>query len=97
MSHLFTAGEPVIAHTVGGPPDDALPDRSPLRGFTWRGRFLQVHGAIDAWKDTGRWWEGEPEKWFWRLRAADREGLEGVYDLFFEPATGTWALYRIHD
>jgi hypothetical protein len=54
---------------------------------------VRVREIRDYWRDTGRWWAGEPEKHFYRVLAGDG----GVYEIFYQPADGSWFLYRIYD
>jgi len=56
-------------------------------------RWVRVREIRDYWRDTGRWWAGEPEKHFYRVLAGDG----GVYEIFYQPADGSWFLYRIYD
>lgn len=63
-----------------------------LVAFTWQGRELTVSAILETWADTGEWWLGEKEKIFYRLTAAG-----GLYELYYEPASTTWHLYRIFD
>ncbi|MGI6604990.1 MAG: DUF6504 family protein [bacterium] len=62
------------------------------RVFTWQGRELCVDAVRDVWADTGEWWRGEPEKIFYRVSAGG-----GLYEVYFEPASASWVLYKIYD
>lgn len=73
------------------PPPVLGPGRVPLR-FRWAGRVYQVAAVLDTWQDTGAWWEGEPEKTFWRVEVAGG----GIFELW-QDARGRWAVYRIWD
>ncbi|MBI5832152.1 MAG: nucleotidyltransferase [Armatimonadetes bacterium] len=53
--------------------------RSNTRGepiaFTTRGGVHRVEHVVDHWFESGRWWDGEPRKAFWRVDAG------GLFDL----------------
>jgi DNA relaxase NicK len=52
-----------------------------------------VQNILDEWKDTGRWWDGEDEKVFYRLT-----GTGGaVYELCSDGRLNQWNLYRVLD
>lgn len=57
------------------------------------GRVLAVERILEQWRDTGRWWEGESEKAFFRLRL--EEG--GVREIYQDLADGAWYLYKSYD
>lgn len=64
----------------------------PLR-FTWEGRSWPVSRTTEVWKDTGRWWEGEGEKTFFRLETAGGRLVE----LYRDHKSGMWSIYRVYD
>lgn len=66
-------------------------DRTPHR-FRWAGSSHRVVAILDNWQDVGAWWEGEPEKSFWRV---ETEG-GGIFELW-QDRTGQWAVYRVWD
>jgi len=76
---------------VDRPISVAAPGGRPA-AFTWRGRTLTVGAVLEVWADTGEWWRGEPEKIFYRLTAAG-----GLYELYFEPSSAGWHLYKVYD
>jgi len=63
------------------------------RRFFWYKRWFSVKDVLEQWKDTGRWWDGEREKVFFRLQV--KEG--GVYELFSDIAQNQWRLYKVYD
>lgn len=76
--------QPVLVVTDRG----AKPSR-----FFWYKRWHNVMDVLEQWKDTGRWWDGEDEKVFFRLQVS--EG--GVYELFSDMAKNQWRLYKVYD
>ena len=60
--------------------------------FMWRSRWFPVEAVLDCWQDTGCWWEGEPEKTFYRVT-----NREQVFEIYSESQTGRWYLYRVFD
>jgi len=64
------------------------------RRFFWRGKQYRVRRILELWLDIGAWWEGEPEKAFWRVETS--EG--GIFELYRERQDPqTWYLYKIYD
>ena len=61
--------------------------------FFWYKRWLNVLNILEQWKDTGRWWDGESEKIFYRLQV--KEG--GIYEIFSDIALNQWRLYKVYD
>lgn len=64
--------------------------------------------TAEVWKDTGRWWEGEGEKVFYRVEAAAGGAPAGhpagvppaggrLVELYFDRKAGKWFLYRVYD
>ncbi|MBI3947522.1 MAG: hypothetical protein HY321_16485 [Armatimonadetes bacterium] len=45
---------------------------------------------LNAWRETGYWWEGEHEKDFYRVERAC-----GQYDSYCDRLTGEWFRYRV--
>lgn len=54
---------------------------------------LEVIARLEYWHDTGCWWSGESEKYFYRLILADQSIREIFYDLGQEE----WFLYKTYD
>ncbi|RJX20100.1 MAG: hypothetical protein C4570_04365 [Ammonifex sp.] len=61
--------------------------------FSWRGKTYTVRAILEAWKDTGRWWEGEPPKLFFRVETADG----GLWEVYLDTADESWHLYKVYD
>lgn len=61
--------------------------------FWWRGQQYTVRAVLERWKDTGRWWEGERPKFFFRLQTSGG----GLWEVYFDPAERAWFLYKIYD
>jgi hypothetical protein len=49
-----------------------------------------VTQVIDAWRESGEWWKGEPPHHVFRVMAHD-----GLYDI--EEVGEEWFLYRVWD
>lgn len=64
----------------------------PLR-FHFRARSVQVGRIVDCWRETGRWWEGEDEREFYRL--ADTHQTH--YVISCTRATQEWTLHEVCD
>ena len=79
MSRLVDRPLPLVADAKG----------NPLR-FFWQGRWHQVRVIFDSWREVGAWWEGEPEKTFYRVEADS-----GLYELYSDGTS--WGLYKILD
>ncbi|GAW93883.1 hypothetical protein TherJR_1037 [Calderihabitans maritimus] len=52
-----------------------------------------MQNILECWKETGCWWKGEKEKYFYRLLA----GNNGLYEIYREENNQKWFLYRIYD
>lgn len=61
--------------------------------FAWSGRSFVVNRTTEVWKDTGRWWEGEGEKTFFRLETVGGQLVE----LYRDHQSGVWFIYRVYD
>jgi cell division septal protein FtsQ len=61
--------------------------------FSWRGKTYTVRTVLETWKDTGRWWEGEPAKLFYRVETADN----GLWEIYLDTAAQSWHLYKVYD
>lgn len=48
---------------------------------------------MERWKDTGRWWEGEAPKLFYRVETVGG----GLWEIFLDTAEHRWYLYKIYD
>ncbi len=59
--------------------------------FFWFKRWVSVAGITDAWKEIGRWWEGDPERLFFRVLST--EG--GMYEVYAQKKE--WNLYKVYD
>ncbi len=59
----------------------------------FKGRWCCVKELMEVWKDVGRWWEGESEKIFYRIRMESDE----VVEVYRCDQKGQWVLYRIYD
>jgi len=81
MTRLIECSIQVVSGPGGAP-----------RAFTWQNRRRRVADILDTWLDTGRWWEGEPEKQFFRVEAHGG----GLFELY-RGADGRWCLYRVYD
>lgn len=68
-------------------------------GFFHNGRFWRINSLMEEWRDTGRWWDDEGEKVFFRVtaRPVGDEGPFALCELFFEPQSDRWILYFVHD
>ncbi|MDH7569794.1 MAG: hypothetical protein QHJ73_09440 [Armatimonadota bacterium] len=56
----------------------------------WENRWARVQEILNAWRETGYWWEGEHEKDFYRLQCDT-----GQYDIYRDRETNQWFLYRV--
>ncbi|MFP4200305.1 MAG: DUF6504 family protein [Clostridia bacterium] len=83
MAHLLQRG---IRVSVG---EDGSP-----RVLFWEGRRFEVAEIGEVWKDVGRWWSGEREKIFYRLKIVG-DGVWEIYRVVGMP--GSWTLYKIYD
>ena len=74
-----------------------LVDRPVPVGAAATGEPLSLNGEtvliLEAWRESGRWWLGEPERDFFRVQT--RRG--GLYEIARERGTGAWRLVRIFD
>lgn len=61
--------------------------------FWWRGERYAVAAVLERWRDTGRWWEGEAPKLFFRLQTP--EG--GLWEIYLDTRDKTWYLYKVYD
>lgn len=89
------------------------PDGDPV-AFRWRGRRYAVTAVIARWVEALPWWvdgaSGQTgdratgplvhqQRQVWRVEAASRSGIAGVYDLGRRrrPTPGGWILERVLD
>lgn len=72
------------------PPD--LDVQGQPAAFMWRGARYVVDKILDGYLETGRWWEQEPSRQYWRV--LDRNLGEWT---ICRDSTGTWWMYRIFD
>ncbi len=63
------------------------------RCFQWRGQRYQVQAVLERWKDSGRWWEGEAPKLFFRVRTDGG----GLWEICRDTVHRKWYLYKIYD
>lgn len=94
MSRLNRTVEVVLRRREGGGTEPAA--------FVWEGRRYQVEGIQAIWKATGRWWDGEGERTFFRVAAAlagvpTRRAPRGIYELCYRERTEEWLLTQIED
>ena len=61
--------------------------------FRYNGRWIRISQTLELWKDTGTWWNGEPEKIFHRVESSDGS----LYELYQDSSNGSWFLYRVYD
>jgi hypothetical protein len=55
--------------------------------FRWRGRWRRVERVVDAWREAGRWWLGEPSADLVRVEAGGvfvLSRLVGASDWYLE-------------
>jgi hypothetical protein len=67
-----------------------------LTGFHWRKRWYPVREIVDAWRETGAWWAGEPEKTFLLVRT----DAASLFELYYTGRAGkaqAWQLYQVYD
>lgn len=89
------------------------PDGDPV-AFRWRGRYYAVTAVIARWVEALPWWVdgasgqagdrvtgplAHQQRQVWRVEAASRPGIAGVYDLGRRrrPTPGGWVLERVLD
>jgi len=63
-------------------------DGRPCR-IQYRGQVWQVC-VVEEWLETGRWWQGESQRVFYRLLTEHQRVLE----VSLEPTTQRWTLER---
>jgi hypothetical protein len=74
--------------------------------FRWRGRRYAVQVIVTSWVEAVPWWTGEflvdrvsGQRHVWRVEAAPRTGITGVYDLYriVRGQRWRWGLARVID
>ncbi len=72
--------------------------------FVWRDRLYRVAGLIEHWKESGSWWDGEPERDVFRVVDASGRIFElhrlqhALLPLESDPGgSGGWLLWGIED
>lgn len=60
--------------------------------FSFQGQRYWVQTIIDFWRESGRWWDHEPERQIYRVQTTSG----GVFELEHLSA-GRWQLYCIFD
>ena len=68
-----------------------LTEKDAPKRFFWFKRWVNISKILDAWRDVGRWWDGDQEKTFFRVVSS--EG--GIYEVYSEK--GRWNLYKVYD
>ncbi|TDA66946.1 MAG: hypothetical protein D9V47_11540 [Clostridia bacterium] len=68
-------------------------DGGPPGSFRWRGKKYAVAAVLERWRDTGRWWEGEAPKIFFRLQTPGG----GLWEIYLDTGEAAWYLYKIYD
>jgi len=69
--------------------------------FRWRGRRYTVRVVIANWVEALPWWvdqaggQRHARRHVWRVEAASRTGMTGVYDLY--RISRGWGLERVID
>ncbi|HHX29430.1 MAG: DUF6504 family protein [Bacillota bacterium] len=68
-----------------------ITEKEKPRRFFWFKRWVNVFRVIDEWRETGRWWEDDKEKSFFRVLS-----LEGsIYEVYNQDKQ--WNLYKVYD
>lgn len=68
-----------------------LDKNGPPARFFWKGRWFVVDSVDDMWPCTGKWWEGESQKLFFRIYA-DGNLFEILTD-----CSGKWWLHKVYE
>ncbi|HWP95847.1 MAG TPA: hypothetical protein VN426_03285 [Syntrophomonadaceae bacterium] len=68
------------------------PDNQP-RDLYLQPAQVRVVEVLDCWCDTGCWWDGESEKFFYRLHCMP----DLLCEIFQDQHSGQWFLYKIYD
>lgn len=66
-------------------------ERERPRKFFWFKRWVNVAKIMDEWKETGRWWDGDQEKTFFRILSPEGS----IYELYGQERR--WNLYKVYD
>jgi len=61
--------------------------------FDWKGVRRRVSEVEECWRLTGKWWDGESERTFFRVRT----DKSGVYELCFNHTSAVWSMNRVLD
>ena len=75
--------EPIIVHSSD----------TEIKAFIWHHRLYRITKVLSFWRESSRWWNGEPIKHFARVLAVNR--YEGIYELY--RANKKWFLHSILD
>ena len=59
--------------------------------FFWKGRWFVVESMEDIWPYTGKWWEGESKKIYFRIYA------DGSLFEILTDGSGKWWLHKIYE
>ncbi len=57
-----------------------------------RGRRYRITQVNGRWRLGGRWWEGEGEKWFFRVVTTSG----AVADLCYQPDAHLWTVHQFY-
>jgi len=68
-----------------------LAEKDVPKRFFWFKRWVNVSKILDAWRDVGRWWDGDQEKTFFRVVSSEGS----IYEVYSEK--GRWNLYKVYD
>ena len=61
--------------------------------FRCHGKRYLVNEVLETWRETGAWWSGEEETWWWRVQTSDL----GIFEIGWRPADKTWWMGRKWD
>lgn len=94
MSRTYRGGSSISVTCAHGAPAQ----------FVWRDRLYRVDTVLQRWHRRAPWWhdvrtvpDGHDQQ-AWRVEAsACRDGVQGVYELGFDPGAERWFLIRAYD
>jgi len=78
-------------------PDNSLQvclnlSNSPI-SFIRHKKLYKVKQILECWRLTGAWWDGQPERTFFRVLTDHY----GIFELSFDHAKSEWKLSRVED
>jgi len=79
-----------VSKVIDQPVLMVVEDGKPKR-FFWIKKWVNVKDVVDKWSESGRWWDEEREKTFYRVLG----GEGGVYEIYFD--NRHWKLYKVFD